>query len=277
MGSAAAPLRHDGLRAAVRMAAVRLPPGHAEALARALEGHAAPGFYAARAMAAAVPHEEFRQVAGAVAGAWESAFASGAGAPDGPAVALALRVASEVAASVRAEQSVEVVWTGPSTIEVPVRHTPQVIEQLADGTTGVLWLVSFAAYKVPLVLNALERATVRGVDVRLVLETKEHSQGALSHDAADAFASLAHRVSLYVWPLDKRPPAANGRASMHAKAVVSDETAALVTSANATAAALADNMELGLLVRGGSTPRRLARHFQRLVEQRVLVRVPATG
>ena len=54
--------------------------------------------------------------------------------------------------------------------------------------------------------------------------------------------------------------------------VVADHLAAFVTSANLTGAALDDNMELGLLVRGGPTPRKLALHFQSLVEQGVLLR-----
>jgi hypothetical protein len=35
-----------------------------------------------------------------------------------------------------------------------------------------------------------------------------------------------------------------------------------------------ENMELGLLVRGGPVPRRLAAHFTQLMTDRVLDRVP---
>ena len=45
---------------------------------------------------------------------------------------------------------------------------------------------------------------------------------------------------------------------------------ALVTSANLTGAALGENMELGLLVKGGSAPRRLSRHFMGLIDAGVL-------
>lgn len=50
---------------------------------------------------------------------------------------------------------------------------------------------------------------------------------------------------------------------MHAKGAIVDETAAFITSANVTGHGLDENMELGLLIRGGAVPRRLARHFKR--------------
>ncbi len=60
---------------------------------------------------------------------------------------------------------------------------------------------------------------------------------------------------------------------MHAKAAIADEHTALVTSGNLTGHALTANMELGVLVRGGPVPRRLARHFRQLMMDGVLVAV----
>ena len=57
---------------------------------------------------------------------------------------------------------------------------------------------------------------------------------------------------------------------MHAKGVVVDESAAFVTSANLTGHALDENMELGVLVRGGAVPRRLASHFRSLADAGVI-------
>jgi cardiolipin synthase A/B len=47
-----------------------------------------------------------------------------------------------------------------------------------------------------------------------------------------------------------------------------------VTSANLTGHGMNENMELGLIVRGGSVPRRLAAHFIQLMADRVLIHVP---
>jgi cardiolipin synthase A/B len=268
-----APLRHDALVTAVRRAAMILPLGHVEALAQVVELQAGPGLYANRAMTSAVPQDAFRQVAVTVAEAWEKTYDAMARAPDGRALAIALRVAGEVARAARAEETVEIVWTGPSSLEVPVRLTKEVIVQLARVSKSVLWLTSFSAYRVPLVLQTLAETAARGVDVRLVLETRDDSLGALTHDAAAAFKGIEDRVAMFAWPLDRRPRTEGIRASMHAKSVVADHSAAFVTSANLTGTALDTNMELGLLVRGGPTPRKLALHFQALVEQGVLRRV----
>lgn len=94
----------------------------------------------------------------------------------------------------------------------------------------------------------------------------EDSGGALTFDASAAFKALAGQAKFYVWPAEKRPP--NGK--LHVKAAIAYEHAALVTSANLTGAALAENMELGLLVRGGSVPRRLSRHFMGLMDDGTL-------
>jgi cardiolipin synthase len=46
-----------------------------------------------------------------------------------------------------------------------------------------------------------------------------------------------------------------------------------VTSANLTGAAMTDNMELGLVVKGGDVPKRIGRHFQSLITDDVLRRI----
>jgi cardiolipin synthase A/B len=64
-----------------------------------------------------------------------------------------------------------------------------------------------------------------------------------------------------------------GTAALHAKAAIADSHTALVTSANLTGHGMNENMELGLIVRGGSVPRRLAAHFIQLMADRVLIQV----
>jgi phosphatidylserine/phosphatidylglycerophosphate/cardiolipin synthase-like enzyme len=65
-----------------------------------------------------------------------------------------------------------------------------------------------------------------------------------------------------------------GTAALHAKAAIADDHTALVTSANLTGHGMNENMELGLLVRGGPVPRRLAAHFAQLMTDQVLEQVP---
>ena len=63
---------------------------------------------------------------------------------------------------------------------------------------------------------------------------------------------------------------------LHAKAVVADEEAAFVTSANLTEAALEWNIEMGLLVRDRALAGSIVKHFRGLIE-RELVRVLPVG
>ncbi|MGH2847367.1 MAG: hypothetical protein ACRDL0_15320 [Thermoleophilaceae bacterium] len=53
---------------------------------------------------------------------------------------------------------------------------------------------------------------------------------------------------------------------------LADEDTAFVTSANLTGLGLDENIELGLLVRGGPTPRRIARYVRGLMAEGVLAR-----
>lgn len=71
-----------------------------------------------------------------------------------------------------------------------------------------------------------------------------------SHDAIDEFAAVRHSVHVLVWPLPRRKHGA-GATSLHAKYAVADDHTAWVTSASLAGAGLEQNMELGLLVRGG--------------------------
>src|SRR5262249_35442756 len=157
-------------------------------------------------------------------------------------------------------QALDVVWTGPATAEVPVRLTREVLLELIAGAARSLIVVSFAAYKVPDIVRALDEAAGRGVNVRLVLEASVASGGRVTFDAAGRFRDLVGRVRFYEWPAAQRMLESGPPASMHAKAVIADEQTVLVTSANLTGSAIEANMELGLLVRGGQVPQRLARH-----------------
>lgn len=57
---------------------------------------------------------------------------------------------------------------------------------------------------------------------------------------------------------------------MHAKAAVADSRTAFLTSANLTEAALERNMELGVLIRGGTLPPSIDRLIDALLKSAVL-------
>jgi phosphatidylserine/phosphatidylglycerophosphate/cardiolipin synthase-like enzyme len=246
-------------------AARSLPQRQVERLAAELARHDGASDRARVTVPAAVATPAFRQAAYRILDAWRDL--------PGEAVALALRCAASAAAITRAEQSIDLVWTGPQTREVPVRLTRAVLVDVIRAAHERLIVVSFTAYRVAVVVEELAAAAARGVDVRLVLESPDPG-GPLTRDAATAFASLGDAVTFWIWPADQRPQLPASRAALHAKAAIADNHTALVTSANLTGHGINENMELGLLIHGGPVPRRLSAHFQQLMRDRVLVRAP---
>lgn len=266
----------------------RVPPTLLEAI-RVLAEELAPGV--AGAVAGAIAAVEpgrwsgLRQRAQAVVGGPTGRDAVGRlidrwcrDAPDLPPLALAaaLEAAAHGVAHAHAAQTLELVWTGP-TSTLPLRRTAQALQQVIDEAERDLLIVSYAAYKIPEIGAALARATARGVVLRLVIESPQEEEGHVAYDGLRAFGpQIRERASVYRWPPARRPrDAAGNTGALHVKCAVADERLLLLTSANLTHHALSLNMELGILVRGGGQPRQVARHFAHLIQDGTLVRIAA--
>jgi phosphatidylserine/phosphatidylglycerophosphate/cardiolipin synthase-like enzyme len=139
--------------------------------------------------------------------------------------------------------------------------------------------VSFAVYKVEAVQRALVAAIHRGVSVQLVLETGDASGGKYEGDPRAALdPALMTKAELIVWPLEQRPIAKSATGDplwgvLHAKCALADNHLLFVSSANLTGAALALNIELGILVEGGDLPIQVRTHFSELIQRAFLCRV----
>jgi phosphatidylserine/phosphatidylglycerophosphate/cardiolipin synthase-like enzyme len=249
-------------------AAGELSSGATDELCKALEDMPIdPSLRQRAALAGTVSSPRARVLVGQLVEAWE----------DNPevsplSIAWGLRAASSVDERYRREQTAELVWTGPAPRGTTLRRTDQVLLDLIRTAERTLHLVTFAAYKVPVLREALLKASRRGVSITLVFESPDASDGKTAFAGLDALGNELKELSeVYVWPLDRRPRDRAGRyGSLHAKFAVADEAALLVSSANLTEYALNLNMELGLFVRGGDLPGRVVQHLRRLVE-RVLV------
>jgi len=67
------------------------------------------------------------------------------------------------------------------------------------------------------------------------------------------------------WPQENRTVGENGKVGLsHVKCAVADGEWMFLSSANLTRQAFTINMELGMLVRGGSMPSRVERQFDQL-------------
>ena len=229
------------IEAADRLAG-ELPATALEALASVLEG-AMVGAGLRDAVYAAISHSHYRALALKFIDVWRTI------APDVPAagVALTLRTAAHCRTVSAEAQRLDLVWTGP---DVPgaYRHTQPALLDLISRAKSRLTIVSFVAYKVPAVTTALADAARRGVDVRLILEDIEASQGKVASDALAAFGmEVAERSRVFVWPAEKRKKDGGGHyGSLHAKCAVADRSWLLISSANLTGFA----MSLGFVVGG---------------------------
>jgi phosphatidylserine/phosphatidylglycerophosphate/cardiolipin synthase-like enzyme len=256
---------------AVRLAA-ELPASLIECLADEIASCSVRDWsYARRQILQVTPQPRFRALVEELLRAWRTEAAGIR--PES--VALALRAASATAQHYREAQSVELVWTGPGVMEIPLRRTDQALLQVIDAAERGLLVVSFAVYKVPAVTQALVRAFERGVTLRVCVEAPEPSGQKIAYDTIQALGTeVQQRAEIYIWPREQRPTNPRGRAgSLHAKCAVADEEVLFISSANLTEYAMNFNMELGTLIRGGPLPGMVATHFKRLVEGRVLVQV----
>ena len=180
-------------------------------------------------------------------------------------LASAVRSAAATATHADRKESVELVWSGPSTGLVPVRHTEQVLCEVIRSATKRVFIVSFVAYDIASVITALNEALVRAVQVDILLESSVSHGGTVTTDSAETMRKSAPGANIYTWSTNAdRPGARPPNASVHAKSVVADGNVAFITSANLSTSAMERNMELGVLVKGGSLPDSLQQHLDAL-------------
>lgn len=181
------------------------------------------------------------------------------------ALALEAAVCQEQLATGRA--TIELVWTGPTAPDSGLRNTEQVLLELISSARESIYLVTFAAYKVPSLAAAIQGAAARGVRVVFVLEDKEESAGKITLSPLDALGAIDRGCTrVYVWPIEARPRNEKGQfGSLHAKFVVADGSRLFVSSANLTDFAMNLNMEMGVLISGGPIPRQSFESLQTLI------------
>lgn len=174
----------------------------------------------------------------------------------------------------RQKQQLELVWSGPVGTSTALRSTGPALLELIESARESVYLVTFAAYKVPAVAEALAAAESRGVRVVFVLESDEGNGGKVDFDPLPHLrASGLQRAEVYTWPQEHRLRDERGRfGSLHAKFAVADRMRLLVSSANLTEFAFNLNIELGLLVTGGYAPKEAVRHLDELIRVGVLRR-----
>jgi phosphatidylserine/phosphatidylglycerophosphate/cardiolipin synthase-like enzyme len=199
----------------------------------------------------------------------------------GPAVALALDVGARSAGTVRRP---DLVWSGPTAPGIHTRATKQVYEELIGAAEHDIWISTYAYYDGKRAFKSLADRidALPELRVRLLLNIGRKSGDTAAAD--EVAAKFASRFWNHDWPGSRQPQVyydprslklADGpHGVLHAKAVVVDDAAAFITSANLTEAAFDHNVEVGVLTRDALLATSLARHFRILIDRGHLLPLP---
>lgn len=178
---------------------------------------------------------------------------------------------------------VDLVWSGPEVQGLHARDTAQVYDELISSAEHTLWVSTYAFFDGPKAFECLAHRmdAAPRLQATLLLNLQRKRGDTTSSDQlirrfADRFWSVewpgASRPRVFFDPraLDLEGPGG----VLHAKAVVADDEAVFITSANLTEAALLRNIELGLLVRDHSLAVSVSSHFSGLIERELLSALP---
>lgn len=190
-----------------------------------------------------------------------------------------LVIVSETLAYQRQKQTIELTWTGPHSPNINLRRTDQALLELIDKAQERILIVSFAVYKARNILSALEQAANRGVDITIVLESADPSEGKIAYSSLRALGtSLREKSKVFIWPAAKRPTTPEGKTgSLHAKLATADGMYLYLSSANLTDYAMTVNMEMGLLLKNQELSSSVEQNFDDLITRQVLMEVEKGG
>ena len=178
----------------------------------------------------------------------------------------------------------DLVWSGPEVPGLHARDTRRVYDELLGSAERSIWASTYAFFDGPKAFEVLSRRmdAAPALQVTLLLNI-ERKHGDTS--SADALVRrFADRFWTADWPGTRQPnvfydprslAAVRPAGVLHAKAVVKDEEAVFITSANLTEAALDRNIELGLLVRDRALAATVVAHFRGLIDRGLLCPLPS--
>lgn len=168
----------------------------------------------------------------------------------------------------------DLVLSGPEVPGIPTADTVAVIHALFEEATTEVLLVGYTVHNgehlfAPLAVKKRRLPTLRVVFCLDI--ARKYTDTSLASEIVRRFA---HEFRTKHWPWPELPElyydprsladSTEARSSLHAKCVVVDRRAALVTSANFTEAAQHRNIEVGVLVRYEPLAERLADYFDGL-------------
>ncbi len=191
-----------------------------------------------------------------------------------------LRAMDRATANVRKP---DLVWSGPEAAGLHARDTRRVYEELLGSAERSVWACTYAFFDGPKAFEVLARRMEAAPALRVTLLLNIQRKRSDSTATEQLVRRFAERFWQTDWPGSSRPrvfydPRAlepdGRRGVLHAKAVVADDEAVFITSANLTEAAWDRNIELGVLVRDRALALTVTGYFQNLIDRTLLKPLP---
>ncbi len=174
-------------------------------------------------------------------------------------------------------------WSGPEVPGLHARDTRRVYEELLGSARRSIWASTYAYFDGPRAFESLAHRMDELPDLRVTLLLNIQRRRGDTTVADQLVRKFADRFWGKDWPGASRPRVYYDPRSLepegpagvlHAKAVVADEEAVFITSANLTEAALDRNIEIGLLVRDPALAASVSSHFRILIDRGLLLPLP---
>jgi phosphatidylserine/phosphatidylglycerophosphate/cardiolipin synthase-like enzyme len=177
----------------------------------------------------------------------------------------------------------DLVWSGPEVPGLHARDTRRVYEELLGSAQRSIWASTYAFFDGPKAFEVVARRmeALPALQVTLLLNIQRKRGDCSASDQlvrrfADRFWKTdwpgSSRPSVYYDPRALDPERPGG--VLHAKAIVADDEAAFITSANLTEAALDQNIELGVLIRDRAFALTIGGYFRGLIDRDQLKPLP---
>ncbi|WP_157703059.1 DISARM system phospholipase D-like protein DrmC [Alkalispirochaeta alkalica] len=175
------------------------------------------------------------------------------------------------------------VWSGPSVPGLHARDTRQVFDEILGAAKQSLWISTYAFFDGPKAFEVLSRRMDAQPQLNTTILLNISRKKGDASPPWEVVSRFSERFWKYDWPGSVRPrifydprslDESGPGAVFHAKAVVADDEAVLVTSANLTEAAFDRNIELGLHLCDRALAKSITAHFRTLIEKELLLLLP---
>jgi phosphatidylserine/phosphatidylglycerophosphate/cardiolipin synthase-like enzyme len=177
----------------------------------------------------------------------------------------------------------ELVWTGPETSVSQSRDTAVVVNELFKSASRSVLVSTLVIRQPETIFKTLAERMVAVPQLKVQLFVHVGRGDRDSRHDSEILREFSTALAA-AWPGPRRPtlyydPRSlvldfDGRATWHAKVVVTDDEVSLVTSANFTEWAQQRNVEAGALIRSTDFALQLRQQFEGLIQSKAVLEVP---